>query len=345
MMASTDRRGGAAMTDRPGFRDDEISLREIFDALARRKRLIGLVTAAFFIIGLLYAVLATPLYTASVTARPQVEESGLSGLASQFGGAAALAGFDLGGGGAEKEEYMAILESRDLTEDFIARYDVKPLLFPDRWDDNAQRWKDGEPGVVGRIARALSAALASLSGDQGWQAERGPVPTDWEAHEEFVKLRRIDEDVQTGLVTIAFEYEDPQVAARWANDYVAMANAEIRADAIAEASRALAYLDEEVQKTTVAGLRETVFSLIEAQLEKITLANARPEYAFKVLDPAVVPEERSHPKRGLIVVLALVLGAAIGAFWALAVEGYRGSLGSTGNLNGSGRSTSGQNGQ
>ena len=38
------------------------------------------------------------------------------------------------------------------------------------------------------------------------------------------------------------------------------------------------------------------------------LANAQQEYVFETVDPAVVPQEKSEPKRALMVVLATILG-------------------------------------
>lgn len=308
--------------------EEEIYLSDIIAALGRRKRLIAACVTLVTLVGLLYAVLSTPLYTASVTVQPSTEDAGgLSGLRSQFGGVAALAGVDLGGGGSTKDEYLAILRSRQLTDRFFERNMVLPHLFPDAWDAEAGAWKQSEPGLISRAARGISRTLARLSGDEGWREERGPGPSLWEAYKAFnEKVRNIREDAQTGIVTVEFEFRDPALAARWANDYVAMANAEIREKAVVESTRALAYLDEEVQKTTIAGVRETIFSLVEAQLEKIMLANSRPEYAFKVLDRAVVPEERSHPKRALIVVLSLMLGSMVGVFAALAREAWRGAF-------------------
>jgi uncharacterized protein involved in exopolysaccharide biosynthesis len=46
------------------------------------------------------------------------------------------------------------------------------------------------------------------------------------------------------------------------------------------------------------------------------LANVQEEFAFRVIDPAVVPEVRSKPKRKLIVVLGGVLGGMFSIFLA-----------------------------
>jgi len=309
--------------------EQEIYLSDIIAALKLRKKLIFTCTGVSVLIGLLYAIFSTPLYTAVITMRPlEAGEGGaLSKLSTQFGGAAALAGISLGEGGSDKDEYIAILRSRDLAGRFIKKYGLMPYLFPKLWDDQANKWKDGKPGMIGRAARGVSKALAALSGDEGWK-ERGPVPTMWDAYKIFnAKIRSVAEDKKTGIVTLSMKTRDPALAAEWANAYVTMANEAIRKDAVAEATRALTYLNRQADKATVTGLRDTIYSVIEGQLKKIMLANARPEYAFRVIDKAVVPEERSQPKRALIVLLSLVLGGILGAFIALVQETYRGLIG------------------
>jgi uncharacterized protein involved in exopolysaccharide biosynthesis len=47
------------------------------------------------------------------------------------------------------------------------------------------------------------------------------------------------------------------------------------------------------------------------------LANVRVEYAFKIIDPAVVPEMKFKPARTRIVITGFVLGAAVGFFLIL----------------------------
>jgi LPS O-antigen subunit length determinant protein (WzzB/FepE family) len=57
--------------------------------------------------------------------------------------------------------------------------------------------------------------------------------------------------------------------------------------------------------------------MIQSQTETIMLAKVREEYAFKTIDPAVVPEEKTEPKRALICVLGTLLGGMAGVLWVL----------------------------
>lgn len=306
--------------------EQEIYLSDIIAALKRRKRLIVAIVTGTFLAGLLYAVLATPRYTASVTVRAAIEESGgLSNLNSRFGSVASIAGIDLSGGGSNKDEYMAILRSRELVGRFIKSHSLLPHLFPERWDDKAKKWKQPGSGLLVPISHMVSRTLAYFSGDEGWREIHDPAPSDWQAYKEFdEKILKIREEKDTGVISVSFEFRDPTLAASWANAFVELANHEIRDNAVKEASRALEYLNEQATETTVAELRATIYSLIETQLKRIMLANSRPEFAFKIIDKAMIPEDKSYPKRGLIVILSLLLGGAIGIIYALGADAYQG---------------------
>ena len=50
------------------------------------------------------------------------------------------------------------------------------------------------------------------------------------------------------------------------------------------------------------------YELIQSQTEKVMLAEVRPQYVFKVIDPAIPPEHRSKPNRWFICLLGILCG-------------------------------------
>jgi LPS O-antigen subunit length determinant protein (WzzB/FepE family) len=104
------------------------------------------------------------------------------------------------------------------------------------------------------------------------------------------------------------------VAARWANAFVALANELVRTKAREDSQRNVDYLNEQVAKTNVVELRRVLYNLIESETKTLMLANARIEYAFTVVDPAVVPAVRVSPKRTLIVLTGFAIGFMLGVF-------------------------------
>jgi len=71
------------------------------------------------------------------------------------------------------------------------------------------------------------------------------APTPDEIYRAFDKLRSVDRNEKTGLVTLGMKWHDPIVAAPWASEYATAANNYIRAQKISEAERSLKYLEEQ----------------------------------------------------------------------------------------------------
>ena len=57
-----------------------------------------------------------------------------------------------------------------------------------------------------------------------------------------------------------------------------------------------------------------MYNLIESETKNKMLANTRQEFAFRVIDKAVVPEEPFKPNRKLIVLFGGLIGVILGIF-------------------------------
>ena len=78
------------------IKDDEIDFRVFFQVLWNDRKRIIQITAVITLIGVLYALLITPLYKSTITMYPSGQESG--GQLSQLQGMAANFGIDMGSG-------------------------------------------------------------------------------------------------------------------------------------------------------------------------------------------------------------------------------------------------------
>jgi uncharacterized protein involved in exopolysaccharide biosynthesis len=263
---------------------DELRLKDLWQTLwsGRWRILAGAFGTASLAVAATF--LMTPSFRSTVLAAPTTESSasGLASLASQFAGMAALAGVNVSGS-TRTAEAVATLRSRAFTEAFIRERGLMPILFADAWDASAGRWRD-----------------------------ETAVPTAWHAYQAFDGLRSVEEDLQTGLISIQVEWSDPDLAAQWANGLVADVNRNLRNRAISESRQNLEYLRSELQKNSQVPLQSTIFSLIEAEMRNAMLSNVKQEYAFRVIDPAVVAQKRSWPNRAVFAVLGLFLGGVAG---------------------------------
>jgi len=272
--------------------EEGVGLLEIWLILMRFRVMILSVILVCTLASTLFALLMTPVYRAEIQIAPVSEKDSNNRFAAQlgeFGGLAALTGINMEQG-SKKNESIATLRSRKFTEQFIKDEKLLPVLFHNQWDAENQRWDEIDPE---------------------------DVPTLEDAWKLFNKrVRRISEDRTTGLVVLSVEWEDPQEAARWANELVLRVNAMLREKAARESEKAIGYLREQLGKTSVVELREVVNRLIESEMKEIIIANITEEYAFRVIDPAVVPEEPFRPVVPLMIVLGAILGAILSVILA-----------------------------
>jgi len=275
--------------DTPATRD-QITLDAVFAAAWRRRWLMlacvvlatGLATAAAFIMKPKYLVEVVMIPVKADDAR-----SALSSVVGQLGGLASLAGVALSGGG-NKDENIEYLRSHDFTARFIEEENLLPILFAKKWDAQNGRWNVEDPEDVPTISDGVRL---------------------------LDRIRTVQEERRTGLVTLSIKWRDRELAARWANLMVERVNRDLRARAIAEAQASIDYLNSELAKTGVVELRESLYRLYENQVKTIMFAKVRSQYAFKVIDPAYVPDaDRFVQPRRLPMILIGALGGLLGGF-------------------------------
>lgn len=282
--------------------NDEIDLIDLWMILVSGWRWIVGATTLGAVGAIIVALQMTPIYQSQVVMVPAGDsgrQGGAAAIAGQFGAIADLAGVNLGGSSSYNEA-LAILKSRALVEGFIKDKELLPILFEDEWDAAAQKWKATDPEKI---------------------------PTIEDAYKTFSKnILKISEERKTGVITLAVEWKDRQLAAEWANELVRRANAAMRARAIADAQASINYLQQELAKTSVVEIQQTIYRLLETNYKTVSIANTREEYAFKIVDPAVVPERKVRPKRAMIVIISTLfsgLASVLGVFMYHSIQNMK----------------------
>jgi len=281
---------------------DSINLIELSKILLGYKKIIAFSITLVASISLFIAVTTEPVFRAEALLAPtnkNSQKSGVSGLASQFGGLASIVGVNLNGGGRnDKETILATLRARSFTTQFINENKLLPILFENDFKKNAS----------------------------GEENDSFKPPTMWDAYKLFNDIRKVSEDKNTGLITLSIEWKDPNLAAQWVNLLVARINMHLRAEALKESEQNLIFLRKQIDKTSVVDIQQAMFGLIESEMKKAMLASASDEYAFKVIDKAIAPEERISPNRRKIVMLGVFGGVLLGvvlAFFAYFIKSQR----------------------
>ncbi|MEL7023422.1 MAG: hypothetical protein AAGL69_06705 [Pseudomonadota bacterium] len=237
--------------------------------------------------GWIYSSIADPVYQSSVLLMPEVDETANSGagLNSGLSSIASLAGVSVGGEDRLRVEALATLRSRSFQMGFVRSENIAPHLFSDLWDSQARAWRNDEPSEDD-IFKVFS--------------------------EDVVKVR---EDSGDGLVTLSVLWHDSELAATWANGLADELNNVMRGRARELAKASIEYLERELNRTSNSAVQQAIGVLLEKQITNIMMANVRPQYAFRVIDPAVPSsiDNPAFPKPVLVTLAGFAFGLMLGA--------------------------------
>lgn len=300
--------------ERPYYPDDEIDLMELFQNIWDHKWVIAGLTFLLTLLVTFYSLTLPNQFKAQASLVPVSSGGGGIGL-GQYAGLASLAGVSLPRGEASKsQEALAVLQSYAFLSDFIEQRNLKPRLFADNWDGEGQSWVVKEPTILEKFKMRLVS-----NGDSKRSASllAPGEPSMLRTVERLRGMLAVGDNRNNSLVTVSIEHTDPVFAAELVNELVRAINEHMRQQEMESAQRSIAFLERQVNQINLVEHRQVAFRIIEENLKNLTLAQTETDFVFRNIDPAVVPEQKSGPKRSLMVAVALVLGMMLGIFYAL----------------------------
>jgi uncharacterized protein involved in exopolysaccharide biosynthesis len=219
----------------------------------------------------------------SVMLAKDSSSNSLSSMAGQLGGVAALLGTNIPGNG-DVNEALATLRSRQLVTEFLRQE---------------------------RHLADVDALVKEGKGDPLDSADRVSRAVDFFQE----RVLNVEYDARSALISVSVTWRDRQMAATWANAYVSLANEAMRKREIEEARNRITFLRAAAERAETVDLRQAIYRLIEAQIRAEMLATTRPEFAFRVVDPAVPALSTAYvrPKSALMGLVAGLLGALLAA--------------------------------
>jgi uncharacterized protein involved in exopolysaccharide biosynthesis len=261
-----------------------------------RKRILVIIVFALLGAGALggLAFWLRPIYRGTAILAPAHTDKNNGDLGGAMGsvqGFAALAGIGLGNDDSATDEALAVLKSQQLTDMFIEQNHLMPEFFPSLWDPRTGTWK----------------------------ADLKEVPTIARGYRVFDRIRKIERDAKTGLITLTVDWKDRNKAADWTNGLVQLLNDEMRRRAVVDADASVGYLQKEYGTVPDVSTREAISRLMESQIKQQMLAHVTQQYALRVINKAIAPDADNpvRPIKILFVALGLLFGALFGIAVAL----------------------------
>lgn len=282
---------GYLVVQSPGHQETWVTARDILETGRKKKYWILATFLAPIAVAIYLCFALERVYEAQALLAPISENGGaLGNVPSQFGGLAALAGIDLSGGGQDQRaEAVALFRSRKLSYAFVEENNLLPVLFNEVYDEASSTWLVDVPREV---------------------------PTLGDAHEKLhTEVISLSEDLRTGLITVSVRWKDAETAATWAEELVRRVNETLRQEAIEQAQQSIAYLEKLIDEISYVTVRQSLFELMTQQIRSMMVANAREQYAFKVIDPPQVADDDSFvsPNRPLLLVSGIIAGITLAA--------------------------------
>lgn len=254
----------------------------LLQALWRRRGLLITIWMIAMVIAALRVFTMESLFTSSALLRPlpleQVEETADAGI-----GGASVRGLLSRGSGRDDFAIAAFLRSRQLMDAVIDELELKRELFPARWDGSRDEWIE----------------------------DAGGKPSDGEARRAFDRHADASYDEFTGLLLLEVSWSDPERAKDIADAFLELADRLLRRAAIAEGERRIDELQREMKSVAVGEVGVFLAEEMTRAVSSLTSIKARARYAFRVIDPPVVPDRKSWPPRLMLLMLAALAAAAV----------------------------------
>jgi uncharacterized protein involved in exopolysaccharide biosynthesis len=194
--------------------------------------------------------------------------------------------------GGSRDVAIATLKSRQLAEDFVKKYNLLPLLFASDWDADKHAWK--------------------VSADK--------IPTPRDGADRLRPILTVTDNSDTNIIRLTLTLNDQDKVAPLANAFVKLGDEVLRRRALNDSQESLSFLEQELPKTNIAEMRLSITSLIEQNLQRMTMTKTQSNFAFNVIDSAVRPKARSWPRRGILMAALTMLALFGAAFVSVAMD-------------------------
>ena len=277
------------MDNRAEF-DDEINLLDYLGVLQRHGKMIVILVAVSVVTTTIYSFLATEIFEARAVIMPanqQAEQGGMGAIAAQFGISPPST--------SNAAEVVSLLESNILMERVIDNHNLMPVLFTKEeiavMPAESRDWE----GI-----RYLKNKIFKINTVSGPGIGRNKLPQ--------------------GVIELTVEFKDPKKAAAILTSILTELTDYMSSEAKRVAETNKAYLESLIDKNADPLIRQKIYSLIARQIETSMMAEVKENFAFKILDPPKVPDERIRPKRAKNVILAFVIAVFAAVFAAFVRE-------------------------
>lgn len=174
---------------------------------------------------------------------------------------------------------LAKMRSRQFCLAFMEKHQIFKHFYAEHWSPERQIWLNG------------------------FQPDRGAA---------YLRLLQqvlfIGHNPKNDIISVRFRWTDPVLTRDWANAFVNDFNDYMRQSALEQVNKKRAFLEQELIKTRIVDIQQSIYRLIEAQTAVAMLASSREDYVLEVIDPAIMPLQQYSTSRKIYLIVGLFLG-------------------------------------
>lgn len=302
--------------------EDQPNLLDYWRIIQKHKKLISRIVIVTVAVTAVISLFMTNIYQAKALITPvttkETSGSGLTALAQQFGALPSMMGLSLPGA-TSSAELVNLLKSNIVREKMIQKNNLLPILFYKQWDTKKKDWKRG--GISLNPMVLVAPVVRWLTSQGSAKAKKdGDVPDVLDGLRELDDIVSVKSNLKENTISISIDYPDPEIAAKMVDYLLQALNDHMTNETKRVAKINKDYLEDQVLKNSDPIIKQKIYNLIAQQIETIMMAEVKENFAFKVLDPPVVPDKKIRPKRTLMVLLSLVVSLFLGCFVAFFKE-------------------------
>ena len=285
----------------PFREEDEINLLDYLIVLLKHKKLIICLVFLAGLAGLIMTRGETKLYKSEAIIVPQ--EGGIASFGRSNQRYSGPGQYSIGKSSSGK--LLMMLDSRQLTAMVIEKYNLKPVLFSDMWDEKGKKWKTDAPPTLYSACEVMKKLLTA----------------------DLVRSKQRSRSYGGAQmpVSASIRYSDPETAKELVDYYLTELSETLRGEALRDAAEKKRFLEKQLETIIDPFMKEKIHVLRANEIEKETFAKAQKYYGFTVLDPAVIPPQRSakKSKRMKNIILAMTVALFMAVFLAFIIEFVR----------------------
>ena len=260
-----------------------------------KKRYVSIRLGLVSIAAVIFSLYLPNIYISSAKLTP-MQDDGISSssIASVFGQLPGLGGINVNSGSASTREIAVIS---------LKSYKFFETLYPnDKFLSNLIA-VDGFNDEGTTFDKDLYDPVTSK-----W-TDKKPHPQD--AYDKYLKALNITEDAFKPVLSISFISLSPNAAQEMTSFVLREIDTYIKIQDIEQSKKAISYLRNEVAKSVMPDVRETLSRMITQYMGKLVTSEKSDQYVFNIIDAPYVPIEKYKPSRAIICITVFIIALFI----------------------------------